>query len=227
MIAREDPAWASTYGARVLALLRDIMNPSTADPYFTRFRNFDFFEGHSWAAGLFVFGDGRNQESTSEAVHAWYAASLFGLASGNTDVRNLGRLLFAMETDGARKYWQVRNADTIYPAPFRDFHAVGVLWGTKVDAVTFFGANPEFVYGIQMLPFTPASEALLDPTWIKDAWPQMSSAAAVADQGWRGMLYMAHGVIDKNAAFTEASGLTSYDDGNSRTNTLYWLATRP
>lgn len=83
---------------------------------------------------------------------------------------------------------------------------MGVLWGTKVDAVTFFGANPEFVYGIQMLPFTPASEALLDPTWIKDAWPQMSSAAAVADQGWRGMLYMAHGVIDKNAAFTEPAG---------------------
>jgi endo-1,3(4)-beta-glucanase len=38
---------------------------------------------------------------------------------------------------------------------------------------------------------------------------------------------MAHGVIDANAAWTEAKTLTDYDDGNTKTNTLYWLATRP
>ncbi|WP_050433517.1 glycosyl hydrolase [Chondromyces crocatus] len=227
VIAREDPAWATTYGGRVMALVRDIMNPSPSDPYFTPFRNFDFYEGHSWAAGLFVFGDARNQESTSEAVNAWYSTALYGQATSNTNLRNLSRVLLAMEIDSTQRYWQVRNADTIYPAPFRDFHAVGVLWGTKVDAVTFFGANPELVYGIQMIPFTPVSEALLNPAWIQDAWPQMASAATSASQGWRGFMYMAHGVIDKNAAWSEASTLSSYDDGNSRTNTLYWLATRP
>lgn len=38
---------------------------------------------------------------------------------------------------------------------------------------------------------------------------------------------MAHAVIDPGAAWTEVNTLTGYDDGNTETNTLYWLATRP
>jgi endo-1,3(4)-beta-glucanase len=38
---------------------------------------------------------------------------------------------------------------------------------------------------------------------------------------------MAHAVIDPDAAWTEAESLTGYDDGNTATNTLYWIATRP
>lgn len=227
VIAREDPAWAAAHEADVLALVRDIMNPSEDDPYFPAFRHFDFYEGHSWAAGLYVFGDGRNQESTSEAVNAWYATYLYGLVTENEDLAQLSRVLLAMEIDATQVYWQVDDEDGIYPAPFSDYHAVGVLWGTKVDATTFFGGNPEFVYGIQIIPVTPISEALLEPRWITDAWPQMSAAAASAGQGWRGLLYMAHAQIDPAAAWNEADTLTDYDDGNSETSTLYWLATRP
>ena len=46
-------------------------------------------------------------------------------------------------------------------------------------------------------------------------------------KGWKGFIYMAHAVIDKNVAWNEVNTLTSYDDGNSKTNTLYWVATRP
>ncbi len=38
---------------------------------------------------------------------------------------------------------------------------------------------------------------------------------------------MAHGVLDPDTAWTQAQGLVGYDNGNSRTNTRYWLATRP
>jgi endo-1,3(4)-beta-glucanase len=38
---------------------------------------------------------------------------------------------------------------------------------------------------------------------------------------------MAKAVIDPSTAWTEARPLGSYDDGNSKTNTLYWIATRP
>ncbi len=227
VIAREDPAWAIAHEDDVLMLVRDITNPSDGDPYFPRFRHFDFFEGHSWAAGLYVFGDGRNQESTSEAVHAWYATYLYGLVTENEDLVQLSRVLLAMEIDATEVYWQVDDTEDIYPAPFSDYHCVGVLWGTKVDATTFFGANAEFVYGIQIVPVTPISEVLLDPVWIEDAWPQMATAAAGASQGWRGLLTMAHAQIDPAAAWNEADMLTDYDDGNSETNTLYWLATRP
>ena len=59
--------------------------------------------------------------------------------------------------------------------------------------------------------------------------PPVSPARVLiwASEGWRGVVYMAHAILDPDAAWTEASGLGSYDDGNTRTNTLYWIATRP
>lgn len=47
-----------------------------------------------------------------------------------------------------------------------------------------------------------------------------------ADEAWRGYIIMAHAIIDKEAAWQEAAQLTRYDDGNTKSNTLYWIATR-
>ena len=46
-------------------------------------------------------------------------------------------------------------------------------------------------------------------------------------EGWKGYVVMAHAVIDPQAAYQEALQLTSYDDGNTKSNTLWWIATRP
>jgi endo-1,3(4)-beta-glucanase len=227
VLARRDPGFHAAHGHEVLALARDILNPSATDSSFPRFRHFDFFVSHSWAAGLFEFGDGRNQESTAEAVNAWYGAYLYGLASGEADLAALGRILLAMESVGAQSYWQVESGSPIYPEPFRSFGAVGVLWETKVDAVTFFGANEEFVYGIQMIPFTPASETLLDPAWVADRWSLFEAAASGAADGWAGFMHLAHAVVDPDAAWTAVNALGGFDDGNSKTNSLYFIATRP
>jgi endo-1,3(4)-beta-glucanase len=139
----------------------------------------------------------------------------------------LGRVLQALEVDGARTYWQIPADSTVYGDPFARNMCVGILFGTKAVFATFFAAGPEYVFGIQMLPFTPVSEALLAPDWIRDAWPRMQSAAATATQGWKGFLYMAHGVTDRAASWTEVNTLTSFGDGNSKTNALWWVATRP
>lgn len=227
VIAREDPAWVKGHGDRVLALARDIMNPSATDPFFTPFRHFDFFAGHSWAAGLFTFGDGRNQESTSEAVNAWYAAYLYGRAAGLADLENLGRILFAIEASSAQTYWQIPDASPVYAQPFLSHHVVGVLWETKVEGATWFGTNLEYQFGIQMIPFTPASETLLARPWIRDSWADMARAAAGAAEGWKGFLLSAHAVIDPATAWNEVAALSEFDDGNSRTNVLHWVATRP
>ena len=69
-MARSDPSWAAQYDEKVLSLIRDIAEPSGADPYFTQARHRDFYAGHSWANGIITaFTDSRNQESTSEAVN--------------------------------------------------------------------------------------------------------------------------------------------------------------
>jgi endo-1,3(4)-beta-glucanase len=226
-LARTDPAFATTHRGGLLALVRDIANPSGSDPRFPRFRHMDFFRGHSWAAGLSALGDGQDQESTSEAINAWYALRLLGLATGDQRMTELGRVLLALEVDSARTYWQIPAASTVYQDPFAANMCVGILFETKAVFSTFFAAGPEYVYGIQMLPYTPASEELVAPAWVGDAWPQMQAAAAAASQGWKGLLYMAHAVTAPDAAWTEVNTLTGYDDGNSQTNTLWWVATRP
>eukprot|EP00091_Calanus_sinicus_P009573 TRINITY_DN2235_c0_g1_i2.p1 TRINITY_DN2235_c0_g1~~TRINITY_DN2235_c0_g1_i2.p1 ORF type:complete len:147 (+),score=15.31 TRINITY_DN2235_c0_g1_i2:68-442(+) len=38
---------------------------------------------------------------------------------------------------------------------------------------------------------------------------------------------MAHAVIDPHTAYGDALQLPRYDDGNTKSNTLYWIATRP
>ena len=93
-------------------LLRDIANPSHADPYYPIVRHKDWYLGHSWAQGvdptygiLFIYFcnivlivlDGKNQESTSEAVNAYYGVYLYGLVTKNDRVRDFGRLLLATE----------------------------------------------------------------------------------------------------------------------------------
>ncbi|MFZ8836631.1 MAG: glycosyl hydrolase [Flavobacteriales bacterium] len=228
-MAKNNPAWANQWGDEVMHLVRNLANPAPSDPYYTYLRNKDWFVGHSWASGLYEFGDGRNQESTSEAVNAWYSLYLYGLAIGDERIRDLGRLMLATEIRSTQRYWQVDSSDGIYDEPYASNKVVGVLWSTKVDYGTFFGGNTEFIHCIQMLPFTPISETLLEPAWIEEEYPVLVTALdnPAIGQGWRGFVYMAHAVIDPVAAWYECQTLTGYDDGNTKTNTLYWLATRP
>jgi endo-1,3(4)-beta-glucanase len=226
-LARAEPAFATTHQGGLLALVRDIANPSGADTRFPRFRHMDFFRGHSWAAGLTEEPNGQDQESSSEAVNAWYAIRLLGLASGDTRMSELGRVLLALEVDSARTFWQIPTPSTIYQDPFAQNMCVGILFQTRAFFGTFFASGPEYVYGIQMLPYTPVSENLISPAWIGSAWPKMQAAAAGASQGWKGFLYMGHAVTAPDAAWAEVNTLTGYDDGNSKTNTLWWVATRP
>lgn len=228
-MAKDNPAWVSQWGDEVMHLIRDVAEPSGVDPHYGFMRNKDWFVGHSWAAGLFEFGDSRNQESSSEAVNAWYGVYLYGLAIGDDRIRDLGRVMLATELRATWKYWQINDGEGIYPEPFASNKVVGILWGSKVDHTTFFGANLEFIHGIQMLPYTPITEELLRAEWIEEEYPVVSSVLSNPglSEGWKGFIYMAHAVIDPNAAWSEAQTLNGYDDGNTKTNTLYWLATRP
>jgi hypothetical protein len=62
---------------------------------------------------------GRNQESRSEAVNAWYAVSLVRQAFGDRRLADLERALLAAEAASAQTYWQLRAASKVYAAPAR------------------------------------------------------------------------------------------------------------
>jgi endo-1,3(4)-beta-glucanase len=228
-----DAAWldASKHREAVTALVRDIANPSTADPYFPPFRMFDWFFGHSWTLGILHDGRGRDQESSSEAVNAWYAVSLYGQSIGDDNMQNVGRLLAGMEIAAAQKYYQIPKSSTVYPPGLSDIGVAANPHSLMVDFETYFGLEDEYMYGIEALPFTPISEALLDPQWIADRYDSRIKPRFVAgiDPDWVAYMYMMLAVADPKAA-SEAmttSPPPMYLWGNSQTNTLWFLATRP
>ena len=85
-------------------------------------------------------------------MNGYYALYLYGLATGNDALRDWGHALLAMEIFSARTYWQITTKDDpqIYPPAFAPNKVVGVLWSSKVDYTTFFGANVEFIHCIQV-----------------------------------------------------------------------------
>lgn len=81
VVSHFDPAWGRKMWEQVLLLVRCIANPSDDDPYFPTWRHKDWYQGHSWASGIaMVFPNGKNQESSSEAIAAYEAVALYGKA---------------------------------------------------------------------------------------------------------------------------------------------------
>lgn len=83
VLSKFNPQWMRQYWEHVLLLVRDIANPSSKDRFFPTFRHKDWYLGFSWASGVVTiqgkpYPNGRNQESSSEAIHAYEAVSLFG-----------------------------------------------------------------------------------------------------------------------------------------------------
>jgi endo-1,3(4)-beta-glucanase len=67
-LARLDvPFWDANKQA-LETIVRDICNPDPSDPDFPFVRHKDFFDGHSWASGLFQQANGKGQESSSEVT---------------------------------------------------------------------------------------------------------------------------------------------------------------
>jgi len=227
VLGKEDREWFNLRKDRILDLLRDYANPSKEDTHFPITRNKDWFDGHSWASGLFGFGDSKNQESTSEATNAYYGIYLLGEALGDQKMSLWGRLLLATELRSVHNYWQMKEGSEIYEPLFAANKVVGVLWSTKVDHLTFFGNNSEYIFGIQAMPYTPISEEHLEASWLREAYPVWSQVLqrSVSDD-WKALIYLAHSILDKEAAWTETQSLRYFDNGNTMTNSLYFVATR-
>lgn len=236
VIARYDSTWANTYKSKINDMIRDIANPSASgDPYFTQLRHYDWFEGHSWAAGLQANGDGRNQESTSEALHAWYGINLWGLATSQPDLRNVGRFLQAAETRAAHLYWQMPSTNSVYPSSFANQKMVALVFANKVFNGTWFGLGDDQIVGIQAMPFTPATHELLLKLYVQEMYPvrldnKDTVGTATTPGGWLGTTLAIQAIIDPSTAFSSIQNTNTGDpeyidkQGASKTNLLWWAA---
>ena len=195
-------------------------------------RHKDFFDSHSWASGLFPMPNGKSQESVSEAVNCYYGVHLLGKAMKDEALSKWGRLLLAMELRSAHWYWQMGANWSVYPSKFSASKMVGVVGSSDAKVWTWFGASPEYVHGINMMPFTPITEQLLGAQFVKEEFPVLEPRLPQVSDQWKGLIELARAVLDPLKAFEailplESNRVDGFDAGNSLSNSLYWVATRP
>lgn len=233
VLAKIDPEWGMKYRPQAYSLAADFINlDRRPDSNYPRLRCFDLYKLHSWAGGVTEFGDGRNQESTSEAVNAYYSVALLGLANGDTDLVATGSMLAALEIQAAQMWWHVREGDNVYAPDFtKENRVVGVVWANKRDSGLWFAPAEwrECLLGIQLLPIVPITEELFsDVGYVRELvkWTEPALSRESAGEGWKGFVYSLQGVYDKNGALDKIRNLNGHDDGNSRTNLLWWIHSR-
>eukprot|EP01041_Mallomonas_annulata_P006550 gene6550-13248_t len=264
VIIKYDQKWGRKFHERVMLLIRDIANPSHEDPFFPTWRHKDWYLGSSWASGIVTtaggqpFPNGRNEESSAEAIAAYESVALYGYSASAMFSRRLtladeknyettklveemGRLLMTTEIKSAQRYWHVRapgfGVKRVYPDSYTP-KVVGMLWSMLAEEQTWFGNQQWKSYGIQVLTITPASEDRDELEWVQEMFPSFNESCLIdplcVREGWSVLVHAAEAELCmwKSAAkniealpssvFTSAGG-----DGQSRSNSLWWIATRP
>jgi hypothetical protein len=209
LIARHDPTWGDTTravddGQRTIAgklgdiinlMIRDVSNYSRTDrpgdssttrPPFPFLRNFDVYQGHSWADGAANDPMGNNQESASEALNYASALIQWGEAIGDRAIRDLGVYLFTTEIESFNTYYFNVNQTDAFPDAFRESDptrpgvdvrpGISKLNGGGSQYGGFIGLLTSNLAGIQMLPFTGGSYYLgTDPAFVLRNFAQAAS----------------------------------------------------
>jgi endo-1,3(4)-beta-glucanase len=158
-MGRLDPSFIERFGPYVDTVFHDVAHSTNTDSrstppnnvFFPMSRHKSWFDGHSFATGMFPFGTGKSQESSSEAVNCYYGASLWSLvrhgqSSFGSDLTDFTRLLLAMEIRGAKTYWHMvppselgnnTVASKIYSPKFQENYMVGNLGMLDVVSSTW------------------------------------------------------------------------------------------
>lgn len=201
-----DPSWTTVNKDYVNALVRDVSNPSTLDTYFPVFRSFDWYSGHSWAKGLFETGDGKDEESTSEDALFAYALKMWGRTVGDVSMERRGDLMLSILARTIQSYFLMDSNNKNQPSRFIGNKVTGILFENKADHVTYFGANPEYVQGIQMIPALPFATLTRTRKFVQEEWEayfgdRAFNAAQNVQGGWKGILFGNLAIINPRAAY--------------------------
>ncbi|MCR4562583.1 MAG: DUF5011 domain-containing protein [Bacilli bacterium] len=216
VLAQYDSSFLSEYGEVVKMLLKDYMNYD-GDSAFPTLRGYDVYNGHSWADGKGDFGDGNDQESCGEALNSWAAGYLLGVALGDEDLIETAAWGFANELEGVKQYWFNYDEDN-WDASLADHtHALGIVWGAKNDYATWFGSNPEFIYGIHWLPTGEYLSSYVNGETEKAVFTRIFNEFLSKVNGtprtWHSNMWAMQALIDPEAALNafDASTILSGD----------------
>ncbi|MGI5241670.1 glycosyl hydrolase [Dactylosporangium sp. CA-139066] len=225
-LAKYDKAWAATsaYGGMVNLLIRDANNPDRADTMFPFLRDFDIYAGHDWASGHGNFFAGNNQESSSEGMNFANALIQWGIATGNTAVRDAGLYIYSTQAQAIQEYW-FDSANQNFPPAFAH-NTVGMVWGDGGAYATWFSGEPEQIQGINMLPVTGGSFYM----GYRPAYNTVNYNEMVTNNGgpptiWQDVLwsFQALGNGDQALANLRANPGYTPEEGESRAHTFHWI----
>ncbi len=235
-IALRDPAWAakSQWGGMVDLLVADIATTERGRADFPFLRNFDAYEGHSWASGVGLGSLGNNQESSSEAINAWAGLILWAEVTGNKPLRDLGVYLYTTETQAIDHYWF--DVHRLVFAPEYKNVEVSMLFGGAYKHNTWWTDEPRQIKGINLLPINSASLYLgRDPAYVRRNLDALIPEMAIyAERGskppnpppadiWQDIFAKYLALADPAKALTQWNRWGSFELGDSRTHGLHWI----
>jgi len=224
-----NPSWiqSNNWGGMVNLLARDVAAPTRNDILFPFMRHFDVYGGHSWASGQAPFGDGENQESSSEAVNAWTGMILFAVETGNTQLRDAAIWMYTQETNSIFDYWFNDGPVSTFPPGFSRVEIANVFDG-KGDTGTFFSGQIELEHGIEFLPFHGGSLYLgRDPAYVQRNLAEVTSidpnAFAAGSPNWPDLLEEYEALVDPATALNQFNNTSFVFDGESKAHEYYWI----
>ena len=232
-IALRDPAWAAQdkWGGMINLLVADIANPKRGGVDFPFLRNFDPYEGHSWASGIGMGDMGNNQESSSEAINAWAAIIQWAEVQGDTTLRDLGVYLYATEVQAINHYWFDIHGKVL-PPEYKNIE-VSQVFGGMMAHNTWWIDDPRQIKGINILPLTTASTYLAtDPAFVKRNVAALKPEIALWESRgkkinppdiWQDIFAQYLGLADPSAGLAAWNRWGSFELGDTRSHALHWL----
>ena len=221
--------WAKDNEDFINALIRDVANPSSSDSYFPVSRYFDWFDGHSWASGMYYDINGNDEESTSEDYNFLYAMKMWGTVIGDKSMEYRADLMIKAMSRSLDAYFYFTDENTVQPSEIIPNRVAGITFENFLDYATYFGLNTEYIHGIHMLPITPASSQMRSATFVQQEWESL--LASIVDDlsdGWKSILTLNQALYDPKSAydfFSSSSFSSSYlDNGQSQTWSLAFSA---